>query len=172
MTGTRAVAGAGLAAGLIGAVVAGRPLLAILVTGGFIAVLAAVSVVDLRERRIPNVWTYPAFLGALTAAALAGPEAVFAALGGLAVAGGFFALMFIFGRGRLGFGDVKLGALCGVVLGVAGAPAFLVLGTLAGALARVVLLLRGAGTKATFAYGPSLAAGAALAVLWRGPVVS
>ena len=95
-----------------------------------------------------------------------------AALGGFALAGGFFAAMFVIGRGRLGFGDVKLGALSGVVLGVAGAPLFLVAGTGAGVIAALVLLLRGTGLRATFAYGPSLAAGAAFAVLWRGPVVS
>ena len=88
------------------------------------------------------------------------------------LAGGFFAVMFVLGRGRMGMGDVKLGALSGVVLGIAGAPLFVLLGTAAGALAGGFLLLRGAGRRATFAYGPSLAAGAALAVLLRGPLVS
>ena len=169
---TQLAAFGGFGAGVAGALVADRPLLAVLVSGGFLAVLAAVSLVDLRERRIPNAWTYPAFLGALLAAIIAGPDIALAALGGLALTGGFFVLMFVLGRGRLGFGDVKLGALSGVVLGIAGAPLFLVAGTGAGAIAALLLLLRGAGPRATFAYGPSLAAGAAFAVLLRGPVVS
>ena len=160
----------GLLVGVAGALIAGRTVPAIVVSGGFFAVLAAVSVWDLRERRIPNVWTYPAALVAIAAAAATGN--FFAALGGLVVAGGFFALVFVLGRGRMGMGDVKLGALAGVALGIAGAPLFVLLGTAAGAIAGVFLLLRGAGRRATFAYGPSLAARAALAVLLRGPVVS
>ena len=163
-------AAAGLLVGLAGALIAERTVPAVVVSGGFFAVLAAVSVSDLRERRIPNAWTYPALLVATGAAAATGN--LFAALGGLVVAGGFFAVMFVLGRGRMGMGDVKLGALSGVVLGIAGAPLFVLLGTAAGALAGGFLLLRGAGRRATFAYGPSLAAGAALAVLLRGPVVS
>ena len=163
-------AAAGLLVGLAGALIAERTVPAVVVSGGFFAVLAAVSVSDLRERRIPNAWTYPALLVATGAAAATGN--LFAALGGLVVAGDFFAVMFVLGRGRMGMGDVKLGALSGVVLGIAGAPLFVLLGTAAGALAGGFLLLRGAGRRATFAYGRSLAAGAALAVLLRGSVVS
>ena len=162
----------GAALGAATAAVAGRSPAAIVITGAFVALLAAVSVIDLRERRIPNVWTYPAVLLALIVSAVAGPGTLLLALGGFAVAGGFFALMFIVGRGRLGMGDVKLGAASGAVLGLAGAPAFLFLGTFAGALAASAMLLRGAGRTATFAYGPSLAVGAAIAILWQGPLVS
>jgi leader peptidase (prepilin peptidase)/N-methyltransferase len=163
-------AGLGLAVGVGGALIAERSAVAIAVTGGFCAVLAAVSVADLRERRIPNAWTYPALLGALATAAATGN--LLPALGGFGLAGGFFAVMFVVGRGRLGMGDVKLGALAGVVLGAAAAPMFVFVGTAAGALAAALLLLRGTDRRATFAYGPSLAAGAALVVLLRGPVIS
>ena len=162
----------GLVLGVAVALFAARSLPAVAVTGAFCAVLAGVSVYDLRERRIPNAWTYPALLLAIAAAAASGLPTLLTSLGGFAVAGGFFIAMFIAGRGRLGMGDVKLGALAGAVLGIAGAPLFLALGTGAGAITGAFLLLRGAGRNATFAYGPSLAAGAALAVLLRGPVVS
>jgi leader peptidase (prepilin peptidase)/N-methyltransferase len=109
---------------------------------------------------------------ALIASAVTGIDTFLLALGGIAVAGGFFVLMFILGRGRLGLGDVKLGAVAGAVLGLAGAPTFLFLGTFAGALAASAMLLRGTGRTATFAYGPSLAVGAAIAILWQGPLVS
>ena len=47
-------AAAGLVVGLAGALIAERTVPAVVVSGGFFAVLAAVSVSDLRERRIPN----------------------------------------------------------------------------------------------------------------------
>ncbi len=68
-------AGAG-ALGLAAAIAAGRSPLGVVVTAGAFAALAAISLVDVRERRIPNSWSYPAVAGALAAAALRGPEEV------------------------------------------------------------------------------------------------
>ncbi len=78
-------------------------------------------------------------------------------------------VLWALGRGRLGLGAVKLCTLVGSVLGPGGVPAFLLLGAVIGAVAAAVKLARGHGRTATLAYGPYLAAGAAVVLLLRGP---
>lgn len=162
----------GVVAGAAGAAVGGQSPGAMALTAGFVGVLSAVSLVDLRERRIPNVWTYPAMAVALLAAVAAGSGAALLALGGFAACGAYMGLFHTLGGGRLGMGDVKLSALAGLVVGIAGAPLFLLLGTAAGAASAGWLLARGAGRGTAFPYGPSLAIGAAATVLLRGPAIS
>jgi prepilin signal peptidase PulO-like enzyme (type II secretory pathway) len=78
------------------------------------------------------------------------------------------------GRGALGIGDVKLEAAAGALLGFPVALAAIFAGILAGGVAAIFLLLiRRAGRKDTFAYGPYLALGAWLVYtrvlgLWPG----
>lgn len=165
-------AGLGAAGGGALALALGQSTLAAGVTAAFCAVLASVSVTDLRERRIPNAWTYPALLGAVAVAATGGLGTLAQSFGGLAVAGVPMALCYVVGRGRLGMGDVKLSALAGAVLGPATAPAFLLLGTAAGAVHAVGVLARGGGRHTRFSYGPALAVGAAIVVFRYGPLVS
>jgi leader peptidase (prepilin peptidase)/N-methyltransferase len=170
MTALRLATIAGGVAGGVAAALMERDAFAIAVTAVFCAALAALTVIDLRERRIPNRLTYAGTLVALGAAALAGLDAfTFALLGGLA-AFGVMAAFYVLGRGRLGAGDVKLSMLSGAVLGLGAVPAFLLVGTALGALAGGALLLMGRGRSATFAYGPYLAAGAAVVLLRYGPV--
>lgn len=120
----------------------------------------AVSVIDLRVRRIPN-----ALVGALAGLALAQtlalqrPTPPSALLGGL-VGGGVFALLYLLGRGAMGAGDVKFMAAGGLLLGYEGIPLGMLWGILLGGLAALVLLItRRAGRKDAMAYGPYLALG-------------
>ncbi len=141
-----------------------------MVLGLLFAVLAAATLVDLRERRIPNALTYPGLVVA-AAVGFAGGAAL-DMLGGFALAGGAMAAAWALGRGALGMGDVKLSALAGTALGLQGTPLFLVLGTLAGgAVALVVLVLR-RDRRATLPYGPALALGAVLAAVLEGSTVT
>ena len=166
------LAGAGgLAVGLAAALVGGYPAVATMTIAAFLAVLAVVSAIDVRERRIPNVCTYPAIGVALTAAAISGPDTLMSAGLGFAAAGGSMAIMYLIARGGLGLGDVKLCALAGAVLGLSGVFPFLLIGTAAGALGAGVLLVRGFHRTSHFAYGPYLSLGAACVALLRGPVL-
>ena len=90
----------------------------LLVTAAFVAL----SVIDLQTRRLPDRVVFPAFF--LTVVALAGAAAVddrFADLGraGIGAGAGFGALLAIHlvRPDGMGFGDVKLAALCGLLLG-------------------------------------------------------
>jgi leader peptidase (prepilin peptidase) / N-methyltransferase len=167
-----AVAAGAAALGLAAALAAGRSPLGAAVTAGAFGALAAISLVDIRERRIPNAWSYPAFAGALLAAALRGPETLALGVTGAIAGGGYMLAFFVIGRGRLGFGDVKLATLGGALVGLAGVPAFLLGGTLLGTAVALLLLATGRGRSSTFPYGPALAAGAATVLLLRGPLAS
>ncbi len=138
------------------------------------ALLLALSLVDLRVRRLPNPLVL-ALLGCalLQAIWLGQPTLAMAALG-MGVALAVFGVIWLLGRGALGLGDVKLEAALGALLGYPAVLAGLFAGVLAGGLAALFLLLtRRAGRKDPFAYGPYLALGAWLVYtrvlgLWPG----
>jgi leader peptidase (prepilin peptidase) / N-methyltransferase len=132
----------------------------------FIAVLAVMSAIDVRERRIPNALTYPGVVIALGVAAASG--AGIDAVGGMLIAGGAMGFFWLVGRGALGLGDVKLSAFAGAALGMQGAVTFLVVGALVGAGAALVVLAMTRNRRATLPYGPWLAIGATIAAVAHG----
>ena len=160
--------GAGLLLGL-------RPGVAALIwTAGAAVVLAQV---DLAVHRLPDRVVFPSM--AVVAAAWLADAAVLgtwdallrALLAGLAAFGAAVAAALI-SPGGMGFGDVKLLGLLGLLLGWFGWSVVglgVVLGFVAGALGTVVLLaLRRTGWRSEVALGPSLLLGAALALLLAG----
>ena len=155
--------------------------------GGWRAVLAApflllaveASVIDLRERRIPNALVYPGFL--LFAAAVAimwasGVEVSLprAAVGFLAYGGGLFLLASLWPDG-MGMGDVKLAALTGLVLGALGWAYIAVavaVAILSAGLGAVGVLLATRKRKSTIPFGPFLTVGAIVSGFWAHPIAS
>lgn len=138
-----------------------------------VAGLAAVMVVvDLYEHRLPDSLTVAGvaawLLCALIQAASTGEWSALlrAALAAFAVFAGFFVLALLAG-GMLGFGDVKLSALLGAVLGWFGwvvVGAALVVGIVLHGLAALVVLAITRDRKADVPMGPALIAGAAVAL--------
>ncbi len=160
--------GAGLLVGL-------RPGLAALVwTAGAAVVLAQV---DLAVHRLPDRVVFPSV--AVVAAAWLADALVLgtwdsllrAVLAGLAAFVAAVAAALI-SPGGMGFGDVKLLGLLGLLLGWFGWSVValgVVLGFVVGALGTVVLLaLRRAGWRSEVALGPSLLVGATLALVAVG----
>ena len=165
-----AVVLAGLLAGAV-LLVGARPFLAALAWSAGAAVVLAQ--VDLAVHRLPDRVVLPS-IGVVAAAALADAvvlgtwdEALRAGLAGLA-AFAAAAVVGLVGPRGLGFGDVKLLGLLGVLLGWFGWPVLLLgvlLGLLVGAVVSLALLAaRRAGWRTEIAFGPSLLAGAALAL--------
>jgi leader peptidase (prepilin peptidase) / N-methyltransferase len=143
-----------------------------------LALLPAVTLIDVRRRIIPNRIVYPAL--ALEAAYLVGARLLGAqvdlfraSLGFLALGGGFL-LVALIAPGQFGMGDVKLGALIGLVLGASGLDRALVAagsGIVLGGVFGLLALMSGRGRKTKVPYGPFLAAGAVVAVFW-GPQIA
>jgi prepilin signal peptidase PulO-like enzyme (type II secretory pathway) len=83
-----------------------------------LAALAAVVVIDLITKTIPDVVTLPSMVYALVFAALFGGKAALVEAGlGLLVGGGLLLLFAVVTRGGIGGGDIKLMALLGSALG-------------------------------------------------------
>jgi leader peptidase (prepilin peptidase)/N-methyltransferase len=132
--------------------------------GAVQVLLVVIAAEDLRTRRIPNAVTGPAILVTiLLRIVFASSELPVTLIAGVTTFVAFLALAIV-ARGGFGMGDVKLAGLLGVLLGVSVIPALLI-GTVGGALASLVILLRSRSRRAAFAYGPYLCFGAAVVIL-------
>jgi prepilin peptidase CpaA len=155
-----------------------------------VACAGLAAIVDLRTRRIPNLLTFPAVaLGILLAMSGAAGQSLGSALLGLGVGAGLMLPGYFWGG--TGAGDVKLMGAVGSLLGPGLAMrAFLASAIAGGALALAVAVRRGrlrsaicgaaglaigtpraecAGADVDarrFAYGPAIAIGTAVALVW------
>jgi leader peptidase (prepilin peptidase)/N-methyltransferase len=134
--------------------------------------------VDLASHRLPDRVTFPAYV--VCGAAMLADAAVLGSWGSLVRALVAAAAAFAVGAAvaaispeGLGFGDVKLLGLLGLVLGWIGWGVLLAgifLGLLTGAIASLVLVIsRRAGWRTALPFGPPLLAGAVLALGLAGP---
>lgn len=138
-----------------------------------VAVLVAVTLIDLEHRIIPNRILLPAAVAALAILALTRRgdllEHGIAAL----AAGGFLLAAALAYPSGMGMGDVKLAGVIGLFLGVAVAPAMLI-AFLAGTLVGIGIMARkGAreGRKTAVPFGPFLALGGLSAFFVGQPLV-
>jgi leader peptidase (prepilin peptidase) / N-methyltransferase len=137
----------------------------------FSGLLVAISVIDIRHYRIPNLLVYPAVLISavfIVVGDLAGGhlDALRALVGFLAYGVGLLIVALIAPRG-MGMGDVKLAGLIGLVLGSIGLGLVGVAagaGILFGGVGAIVALILGGTRKTRVPYGPFMAAGALLSV--------
>jgi leader peptidase (prepilin peptidase) / N-methyltransferase len=146
----------------------------------FTALGIALAGIDLGTRRLPNVLVLPAYpvLAVLVLAAAGLRDdwwaAARAGLGALALFGFFLALALAYPKG-MGFGDVKLAGVLGLVLGYLSWSAVVIgafAGFFLGAVVGVAVMATGAGGRKTaLPFGPFMVLGA-LAALWiADPVV-
>ena len=147
----------------------------------FFACLLVVSVIDLEYSIIPNRIVYPTIftsLPLLAVAALVDDDLgrLGTALVGAGIAFGVLFVVHLLSPASMGFGDVRLSFVLGLFLGWLGLShvvAGLFLGFALGAVAGVGLMLtKKRGRKDSVPFGPFLAAGAALAVLFGRPLIS
>jgi leader peptidase (prepilin peptidase) / N-methyltransferase len=138
----------------------------------FVAMLATVTVTDLRRRLIPNRVLVAAVAIGMPPLALADAGSLLLHLAAAAAAGGFFLILAVARPGGLGMGDVKLIAAMGLFLGQAVLGAVLV-ALLAGSLFGLALVLRHGRVAVKWAipFGPFLAVGGLVAMLGGVPLL-
>jgi prepilin signal peptidase PulO-like enzyme (type II secretory pathway) len=131
----------------------------------YLALLLLMAVHDIRSLRVPNVIAYPALgLGVAASLTLGWSDAIEALLGGAAA---FLLLLFIAiaGKGAMGFADVKVGALCGIVVGLGGVLQMLFVAFAGGAvLSAALLVLRLRKPKDVMAFTPFLVVATAFSI--------
>jgi leader peptidase (prepilin peptidase) / N-methyltransferase len=145
----------------------------------FAGIGIALALIDLEVRRLPNVIVFPSYLVlvVLLAASAAWQEDWWplarACLGALALVAFYFVLVLVHPAG-MGWGDVKLSGVVGLVLAYLSWTALLVgafAGFLLGAVVGVVLLASGRGGRRTaLPFGPFMIAGAVLAIFAASPL--
>ncbi len=143
--------------------------------------LVVLTVIDLEHKLLLNRIIYPALaVGLVGLAADAVVEDSWEpfkhGLIGAAVLGGIFFAIFMlaalrYGDKGFGFGDVRLSVLLGLFLGYAGGVDVVIVGAflsfLVGGVISVALLSRGKAKKGTsIPFGPSMAMGAVLAIMF------
>jgi leader peptidase (prepilin peptidase)/N-methyltransferase len=137
----------------------------------------ALSVVDWHTKLLPRVVVLPATLAAILLVVVVGlltdeREALVRALLAMVVARSFFWVLWFVRSAGMGFGDVRLAALLGLVLGWAGWSQ-LALGVWSSFIlfavpALVVVVARRDRTllKRSFPFGPFMVAGALVGLVW------
>ena len=151
------------------------------VYAAFFWVLVVLSVIDIEHRKLLNRIVLPSLVAGwlcLVALSVVREDAgslAGAALGALIFGGFIFAIHFVYPAG-MGGGDWKLALVLGTFLGYLGAPGIVVVGMflsfLVGSLVGIfTMLARGGGRKTQVPFGPSLAAGTALAVFLGRPLL-
>ena len=139
-------------------------------------VLVALSVIDLRERRLPDRIVLPSTVMAFVllggASLLDGvPRRVLWSVLGAAVFAGILFLLHLASPRGLGFGDVKLGLLLGLYLGTVNVALVLwglLFGSLLGAIVALVMVARTRDRRVGIPFGPALSAGTVLALVLAG----
>jgi leader peptidase (prepilin peptidase)/N-methyltransferase len=141
--------------------------------------LVILTDIDLEHRRLPIVVVYPTLVGgaALLVLAAAGLHD-WSALGWAAIGGAVplvvFAAIFFATHQGMGWGDVRLAGMCGMFLGFLGwrylAVGFIAALVLGGVIGVALLATGVADRKTKIPYGPFLAAGTIIGVLFGGPL--
>ena len=121
-----------------------------------LAWLTALTVYDIRERRLPNALTLPGAVLVPAAAVLAG-RGTAAVLGGLLLAA-LYLVVHLVAPAAMGAGDVKLAVGVGALAGAFGLDAWVLAAVGAPLLTAVwgLLVLPRRGARATVPHGPSM----------------
>jgi len=129
--------------------------------------LIAITGIDLQHQLIPDAITLPGILVGLLLNLATGRMSWVESVIGIFLGGGLFFLIILVSRGGMGGGDLKLGAMLGAFLGwkalLFGLFVAIVLG---GAIGAAFLATGVRGRKDPIPFGPFLAAGGAMALVW------
>lgn len=138
----------------------------------FLSVLLVIFVYDLRYMEIPDRFTIPAMAFALVANLYLGFAWTSLALGAV-VAGGFFLAQYVLSKGAwIGGGDIRLGALMGLMLGLPSTVAALFVAYVVGAIYAGWLIATKKGSANTqVPFGTFLSFATVVSMFWGDGIV-
>jgi leader peptidase (prepilin peptidase) / N-methyltransferase len=151
----------------------------LLVLFAFVSAMVVITFIDIDFQIIPDVITLPGMIIGLATAYFLFPDpfAKYSVLGfvnslvGLLAGGVSFYLIALLSRGGMGGGDVKMMAMVGAFTGWKGVFLTTLVGSLAGSLFGIALMvLKGKGRKTKVPFGPFLALGS-LVTLFLGRMI-
>jgi leader peptidase (prepilin peptidase)/N-methyltransferase len=153
-----------------------EPLADLIIYSVYVAVLILIIVIDVEHRLILHVVTVPTTIFALIASLFLTDNNPLLALAGAATGFLFFLVIYwigqrFFGPGAFGFGDVTLAMTMGAMLGLQRVFFALIIGVLLAGLFAIVALVSGKlKLRGHFAYGPYLAIGGILMIIWGNEI--
>lgn len=138
----------------------------------FISALMVLFVYDVRWYLLPDVVTIPAIVIALALNLMLGMDFLNLLLAAV-VGGGFFLAQYVVSRGTwIGGGDIRLGALMGVMLGWPAVLYALFIAYIGGAIISIFLLaLKKKGMKSEIPFGPFLCAATMYMLLYGNTII-
>lgn len=139
----------------------------------FMAVMVAVTVTDLKHLIIPDQVLLAGGLTGLPFLLLHSWQGTLWGIAAALAAGGFLLAIAVASRGGMGGGDIKLAAIMGLFLGPRMVWLALFLAFLIGGMAGIALLLSGTKERKDLVpFGPFLALGGVLALLWGTDIIN
>ena len=143
----------------------------------YFSLFLVLFVIDLEHHLILNRLVYPGLVVALLVSIFLShlevvPTIADSALGG-AIGLGLFLLITIVSRGGMGWGDVKMAALIGLVVGYPNVFVALLLAVVAGGLvAGLSLVFKAKSRKQGIPFGPFLSVGAMVTLIWGADLLN
>ncbi|MCD4690927.1 A24 family peptidase [bacterium] len=141
-------------------------------------VLIVLSFIDLDLRIIPDRVTLPGIVAGLVLAPLLGVTTLTGSLIGAVAGGGALYLIAVFGEAAfgkesMGGGDIKLAAMLGAFIGWQAVLILLFAAFFSGAVVGIVALaVKGRDWDRSLPFGPFIAGGAFLAVVWGDAIIA
>jgi len=154
------------------AYVAFGPTAKFIVAALFLALLVAITAIDLERRVIPDLLSIPGTVAGLLANVATERLPLSDSVLGIVIGSGLFLAIILVRPDGMGGGDMKLGALLGAFLGWKVALLAIFLAVVVGGAVAALLMATGLrGRKDAIPFGPFLAAGGAAALFWGEGVI-
>jgi leader peptidase (prepilin peptidase)/N-methyltransferase len=134
--------------------------------------LVAVTFIDLDYQIVPDVITLPGMVIGVVLSSTILPTGLLNSLVGLFLGGGLFYLVALFSRGGMGGGDIKLIAMIGSFAGWKAVLLTIFVSAFCGSILGICLMIfMGKSRKYPVPFGPFLALGAMISILWGNPII-
>ncbi|MBI1824206.1 MAG: prepilin peptidase [Nitrospirae bacterium] len=134
--------------------------------------LLAVTFIDLDHQIVPDVITLPGLVIGVIISSTILPTGLINSLIGLFLGGGLFYLVALVSRGGMGGGDIKLIAMIGAFAGWKAVLLTIFISAFTGSVLGIILMIfKGKSRKYPVPFGPFLALGAMISILWGNPII-